>query len=187
MTVKRAYLRGVFISAGYIEDPNKAYHLEFVCQDEASSEMLKELLSDFDIEARSVLRKKYYVVYIKGADAIQDALSVMEAHKALMELVNVKIYKDFRNDTNRRVNCEVANSAKAVSAGERQIADINLIISKVGLDKLPKGLSEVAALRLEHPEISLTELGQYLDPPVGKSGVNHRLRKISEFADSLRQ
>ena len=161
--------------------------MEFVCDDEATGEMLRELLYDFEIEAKMVARKKYYVVYVKDADTIQDVLNVIEAHKALMELVNARIVKDVRNDLNRKVNCDVANSAKAVSAGSRQIEDIILIRDTCGLDSLPEGLKEVARRRLEHPEDSLTELGSLLDPPVGKSGVNHRLRKISEYAQRIRQ
>lgn len=182
---KRAYLRGAFISAGFINDPAKAYHLELVCQDEASAEMIKELLQDFDIEARSVVRRKYYVVYVKGADVVQDVLNVLDAHKALMELVNARIMKDIRNDLNRRNNCDVANMQKSVAAGSRQIDDIILIRDREGLGSLPKSLRELAELRLENPDISLAELGALLDPPVGKSGVNHRLRKISEYAQKV--
>ena len=183
---KRAYLRGAFISAGFINDPNKAYHLEFVCSDEATGEMLKELLYDFDIETKIVARKKYYVVYVKDADTIQDILNVIDAHKALMELVNARIVKDVRNSINRQNNCLVANSEKAVKAGSRQIDDIILIRDTEGLDSLPGNLKEIAELRLEHPEDSLAELGDLLDPPVGKSGINHRLRKISEYAERIR-
>ena len=184
---KRAYLRGTFISAGFIGDPGKSYHLEFVCQNEDGAEMLKELLYDFDIEAKSTKRRKYYVVYVKDADTIQDVLNVLDAHNSLMEFVNARILKDVRNGLNRRNNCDIGNISRAVSAGSKQIDDIMLIDEKVGLDSLPKQLKEIAVLRLDNPESSLTELGEMLDPPVGKSGVNHRLRKIGEFAANLRQ
>ncbi len=183
---KRAYLRGAFISAGFINDPLKAYHLEFVCMDKAMGEMLKELLYDFDIETKMVARKKYYVVYVKDADTIQDILNVIDAHKALMELVNARIVKDVRNSINRQNNCLVANSEKAVKAGSRQLDDIILIRDTEGLEVLPKNLREIAELRLEYPGDSLAELGGLLDPPVGKSGINHRLRKISEYAERIR-
>ncbi len=182
---KRAYLRGAFISAGFVNDPGKAYHLEFVCQDEASAEMIKELLYDFDIEAKSVARRKYFVVYVKDADTIQDVLNVIDAHKALMELVGARIVKDVRNNLNRRNNCDVSNMAKAVTAASKQIDDIILIRDTDGLDSLDEPLREIAELRLEHPESSLAELGTMLDPPVGKSGVNHRLRKIGEYARKI--
>ena len=149
--------------------------------------MLKELLYDFDIEAKSTKRRKYYVVYIKDADTIQDVLNVLDAHNSLMEFVNARILKDVRNDLNRRNNCDIGNISRAVNAGSKQIDDIRLIEEKVGLDALPAQLQEIAKLRLENPESSLTELGELLDPKVGKSGVNHRLRKIGEFAESLRQ
>lgn len=184
---KRAYLRGAFFTAGYINDPNKAYHLEFVCNDEVLGEMLLELLGDFNVAAKMTLRKKYYVVYVKDADTIQDILNVMEAHKALMELVNARIVKDVRNDVNRKNNCDIANSDKAVFAASRQIDDIVFIRDKEGLEVLPESLRIIAELRLENPEDSLAELGSLLTPPVGKSGVNHRLRKISEYAQRLRQ
>lgn len=183
---KRAYLRGAFISAGFINDPNKAYHLEFVCSDEVTAEMLMELMEDFNANTKMVLRKKYYVVYVKDSDTIQDILNVLEAHKAMMELVNTRIVKDFRNDTNRRVNCDVANAAKALSTGLKQIEDITLIQNTIGLNSLPLQLKEIAEVRLNNPDSTLGELGELLDPPVSKSGVNHRLRKISEQAQRIR-
>lgn len=179
---KRAYLRGAFLSAGFINDPEKAYHLEIVCQDEFSAEMLKEILEDFNIDAKSTTRRKYYVVYVKDADTIQDVLNVLEAHRALMDFVNVRITKDVRNDINRRNNFDVSNIQKASKAGSKQIEEIIFIRDTEGLSVLPEGIREIAELRLDNPDSSLTELGQMLDPPVGKSGVNHRLRKISEYA-----
>ena len=148
--------------------------------------MLKELLEDFDITARSTQRRRYYVVYVKDADTIQDVLNVLDAHKALMAFVNARIMKDVRNDLNRRNNCDVSNITRAVNAGSKQIEDIRLIDEKEGLNALPARLRDIAVLRLENPESSLTELGEMLDPPVGKSGVNHRLRKISEYAQKYR-
>ncbi|MCQ2519243.1 MAG: DNA-binding protein WhiA [Lachnospiraceae bacterium] len=182
---KRAYLRGAFLSAGFINDPEKAYHLEFVCQDEFSAEMLKEILEDFNIGAKSTTRRKYNVVYVKDADTIQDVLNVLEAHRALMDFVNVRITKDVRNDINRRNNFDVSNLLRASQTGSKQIEEIILIRDTEGLSALPEGIREIAELRLENPESSLAELGQMLDPPVGKSGVNHRLRKISEYAQKI--
>ena len=127
------------------------------------------------------------MVYIKDADTIQDVLNVLDAHNSLMEFVNARILKDVRNDLNRRNNCDIGNISRAVNAGSKQIDDISLIEEKVGLDALPAQLREIAKLRLDNPESSLTELGEMLDPKVGKSGVNHRLRKIGEFAENLRQ
>ena len=184
---KRAFLRGAFLSVGSISDPAKGYHLEFVCTDEKKAEQIREILRSFDIEGRIVLRKKYHVVYLKEGESIVDLLNVCEAHVALMELENLRILKDMRNSINRRVNCEAANITKTVNAATRQIEDIETIQSHRGLGSLPDNLREMAEVRLEYPDASLKELGEYLDPPVGKSGVNHRLQKLSELAEKIRQ
>lgn len=183
---KRAFLRGAFLAAGSISDPEKFYHFEIVCTTESKAEQLKKLIQSFQIAARIVQRKKYYVVYIKEGDRIVDALNVMEAYVSLMKLENIRILKEMRNSVNRKVNCETANINKTVSAAVRQMEDIQYIKEHAGLDSLPEGLNEVAWLRLEHPDASLKELGSMLNPRVGKSGVNHRLRKISNIANDLR-
>lgn len=183
---KRAFLRGAFLCCGSMSDPRKGYHLEFVCADEEQAKQLQEVIATFDIEARIILRKKYYVVYIKEGAGIVDLLNVMEAHKALMELENLRILKEMRNSINRRVNCETANIGKTVQAASRQVEDILYIRDHYGFSKLPDNLREMAEVRLEYPDAALKELGEYLNPPVGKSGVNHRLRKLSELADRLR-
>ena len=131
-------------------------------------------------------RKKYYVVYIKEGAQIVEILNVMEAHVALMNLENVRILKEMRNSVNRQVNCETANINKTVNAAVKQIEDIQYIQSTIGFDSLSEGLEDVARLRLEQPEATLKELGMMLTPQVGKSGVNHRLRKLSNLADELR-
>ncbi len=183
---KRAFLRGAFLCCGSMSDPQKGYHLEFVCADEAQAKQLQEVIAVFDIEAKIILRKKYYVVYIKEGAGIVDLLNVMEAHKSLMELENLRILKEMRNSINRRVNCETANIGKTVQAASRQVEDILYIRDHYGFSKLPDNLREMAEVRLEYPDAALKELGEYLNPPVGKSGVNHRLRKLSELADKLR-
>ena len=137
------------------------------------------------MDAKIVERKKHYVVYLKEGSQIVDILNVMEAHVALMELENVRILKEMRNSVNRQVNCETANISKTVNAAVKQLEDITFIRDHAGLDSLPDNLREMALLRLEHPEAPLKELGTYLNPPVGKSGVNHRLRKISEIAEEM--
>ena len=139
------------------------------------------------MDAKIVTRKKYYVVYLKEGAQIVHLLNIMEAHVALMNLENVRILKEMRNSVNRKVNCETANISKTVNAAVQQLQDIAYIREKAGLDSLPEHLREIALLRLEYPEAPLKELGTYLDPPVGKSGVNHRLRKISEIAEGLRK
>lgn len=184
---KRAFLRGIFLSSGSISDPEKNYHFEIVCSSQKRAEFLQNIMSSFQIDSKIILRKKYYVLYIKEGSLIVDILNVMEAHTALMKLENVRILKDMRNSVNRRVNCETANINKTVSAAVKQVEDILYIKEKIGLDNLPKGLAEIAQVRLNQPEATLKELGTMLNPPVGKSGVNHRLRKLSDMADELRQ
>lgn len=183
---QRAFLRGAFLSIGSMSDPQKSYHLEFVCTDEEKAKQLQSVIQGFDIEAKIVIRKKYYVVYLKEGAGIVDLLNVMEAHVALMKLENLRILKEMRNSINRRVNCEAANITKTVNASARQIEDIELLRDHYGFSKLPDNLREMAEVRLEYPDATLKELGEYLDPPVGKSGVNHRLRKLSELADRVR-
>lgn len=183
---KRAFLRGSFFSSGSMSDPKKGYHLEFVCVSEKGATQLLDLLAGFDIEAKTVVRKKYYVVYIKEGEAIVNLLNVMEAHISLMDFENLRIVKGVRNQVNRRVNCEAANITKTVNAASKQREDILLVKERIGFDRLPISLREIAILRLEFPELSLKELGEQMDPPIGKSGVNHRLRKIKELADKER-
>ena len=183
---RRAFIRGAFLAAGSISDPEKFYHFEIVCASMEKAEQLKEIIATFSIEAKIVVRKKYYVVYIKEGSQIVEILSVMEAPVALMELENIRILKEMRNSVNRQVNCETANINKTVSAAVKQLEDIEYIRDTVGLDYLPESLAEIAQARLERPDATLKELGEALSPPVGKSGVNHRLRKVSAIAENLR-
>lgn len=183
---KRAYLRGAFISIGSMSNPEKGYHLEFVCNAIAQANQLVDTLLIYNIHAKIVTRKKYQVVYIKESEEIVELLNVIGAHISLMNLENLRILKDMRNSINRRVNCEAANITKTVNAATKQIEDIQYIKEHYGFDNLPENLRQMAELRLEYPDAALKELGQYLTPNVGKSGVNHRLRKLSELAEKLR-
>lgn len=184
---KRAFLRDAFLCIGSISDPNKGYHMEYVCDSPGQARQLKELIESFDIDARIVQRKKYHVLYIKEGAGIVDLLNIMEAPVSLMNLENLRILKEMRNSINRKVNCEVANITKTVNAATKQIEDITYIRDNYGLNKLPDNLREMAEVRLDHPDSTLKELSQFMDPPVGKSGINHRLRKLSLFADKLRE
>jgi DNA-binding protein WhiA len=184
---KRAFIRGAFLVSGSMSNPKKAYHLEFVVSDYEKAEQLKEIIQTFSIDAKTILRKKNYVVYVKEGSQIVDLLNVMEAHVSLMNLENVRILKEMRNSINRQVNCEAANISKTVTASSKQIKDIVYIRDRVGFGDLAEGLEETARLRLQYPEASLKELGTMLLPPIGKSGVNHRLRKLSMYADHLRE
>lgn len=183
---KRAFIRGAFMAAGSISDPNKSYHLEIKCNSNKKSEQLVNLLEKYDIEGKMVARKGHYVVYIKEGEGIVDLLNVMEAHVSLMEMENIRILKGMSNYYNRQVNCETANIKKTVTTSVRQIDDIDFIIEEKGLNYLPVKLQDIAIVRKEHPDASLQELGEMLDPPLGKSGVNHRLRKICQMAEEIR-
>ena len=183
---KRAFIRGAFLANGSISDPNKAYHFEIVCQSEEKAEQLKNIIDHFISEAKTVRRKNHYVTYIKEGSLIVDMLNIMEAHQSLMNLENVRIVKEVRNAINRKVNCEAANLNKTISAAVKQIEDIEYIRYSIGLDKLSENLRQIAVVRLENPEATLTEISSLLPEPIGKSGVNHRLKKISEIATELK-
>lgn len=183
---KRAYLRGAFLCVGSMSDPKKGYHLEFVCEYEEQAKQIQSVIADFELEARIIRRKNHYVVYMKEGAAIVDLLNVMGARLSLMYLENLRVEKEVRNSVNRKVNCEAANITKTVHAASRQIEDILYLQQHYGMENLPESLREMAEIRLEYPESPLQELGRYLNPPVGKSGVNHRLRKLSELADKIR-
>lgn len=184
---RRAFIRGAFLAAGSMSNPAKSYHFEIVCAAEPMAKQVQMLICSFGMDAKIVVRKKSYVVYLKEGSQIVDILNVMEAHVSLMELENVRILKEMRNTVNRKVNCETANINKTVSAAVRQMEDITYLRDTIGFEKLPDGLQEAAQARLSHPDASLKELGEILSPPVGKSGVNHRLRKLGELAEKVKQ
>ena len=184
---KRAYIRGAFLASGSISDPEKGYHFEIVYPDERKAQQLQTIIRSFSVDAKIVQRKKSYVVYVKEGAQIVDMLAVMEANVALMDLENIRILKEMRNSVNRKVNCETANINKTVNAAVKQMEDIKLIQQVMGFEQLSDGLAQIAELRMQYPEATLKELGLMLSPQVGKSGVNHRLRKLSALADELRE
>lgn len=184
---KRAFLRGAYLSVGSMSDPSKGYHLEFDCDDERKAAQLQEVMASFDIESRVIQRKKYFVVYLKEGSAIADLLNVCEATIALMDFENQRILREIGNSINRQVNCEAANIVKTVNAAARQVEDIRFLEKNYGLQNLPENLREMAFLRLEYPDTPLKELGELFPTPIGKSGVNHRLRKLSELAKKIRE
>ena len=184
---KRAYIRGAFLAIGSMNDPQKNYHLEFVYTQPKKAEALKELLHTFGLEAKMVKRKEHFVLYLKEGEQIADILNIMQAHIALLNLENVRVVKDMRNHVNRKVNCETANLNKTVAASVKQLEDIQYIRTKKAWESLPENLLETAQLRLQYPEASLKELGLLMNPPMGKSGINHRLKKISDIAEEMRK
>ncbi len=178
----RSYVRGAFLAAGSVSDPEKSYHLEIVCQDERQAHFLADILAGFDVDAKIIIRKKYHVLYVKDGTKIVETLNVMGAHVALMDFENTRILKEMRNSVNRKVNCETANIGKTVTAAQRQIDDIKQLMASDAYKHLSPALRDMAQLRVTYPEATLKELGELSTPVLGKSGVNHRLRKLSQMA-----
>lgn len=183
----RAFIRGAFLGGGSISDPEKNYHMEFVTNNEDFANSLKDLINSLEFNCKIVARKNNYVVYLKESEQISDLLSIIGGHHALLSLQSTKIVKEVRNNVNRIVNCETANLSKTVNAAVRQVENIKLIQETIGIESLPENLQEIAKIRVECEDMTLKELGEMLNPPIGKSGVNHRLRKIEEVANNLRK
>ncbi|MDO7787918.1 DNA-binding protein WhiA [Desulforamulus aquiferis] len=182
----RAYLRGAFLGGGSVNNPEGTYHLEIITDNLPHAQDIAGLMQRFGLPAKVSPRKNWHVVYLKGSEQIVECLNHMGAHSALLDFENVRIYKDMRNQVNRLVNCETANLNKTVNAAVRQLDNIKYLAETIGLSKLPKSLREAAELRLQYPDVSLKELGELWDPPVGKSGVNHRMRKLERLAEQVR-
>lgn len=185
---QRAYLRGAFLAGGSVNNPEtSSYHLEIFSIYKEHSEALVNLMNTYYLNAKSIERKKGYIAYLKEAEKISDFLSLVGAHVSLMKFEDIRILRDMRNSVNRLVNCETANLNKTIGAAQRQVENIKFIEKTIGLDQLPERLQEIARLRVEHQDVTLKELGEMVSGgPVSKSGVNHRLRKIEEIADNLR-
>lgn len=184
---QKAFLRGAFLAGGSINNPEGNYHLEIITNDVVLANDICRLLNKFDLKAKVSTRKNFHVVYIKEGENIFEFLALIGAHQALFEFENIRILKGMRNQVNRIVNCETANLSKTVDAAIRQLEDIRLIENTIGLKALTENLQEISGLRLQFPDASLKELGEMLNPPVSKSGVNHRLRKIEEIAEKIKE
>lgn len=183
---KRMYIRTAFYISGSINDPSKRYHIEFVDNDYDHANALVDMISDFNITMKVIERQNHFVIYCKESEQIVDLLNVMSAYKSLLEFENLRVVKEVRNNVNRRVNCETANINKVVNSAVRQLEDINIVDSSLGIENLPDNLREVAIARRQYPEASLKELGELMIPCVGKSGVNHRLKKIQQLANKFK-
>ncbi len=181
---KKALIRGAFLGGGTIIDPQKNYNLELVAPDEELAQEMRKLLRDAGFGFSLARRKAKYVLYMKNSESISDFLSYIGAFKAQMELLNIKIEKELRNEFNRAANSEIANLEKTIHAAVEQIKVIEKIDQTMGIEKLPEDLREVARLRLSHKDLSLSELGALLDPPLTKSGVNHRLKKLMQYGEN---
>ncbi|WP_059103399.1 DNA-binding protein WhiA [Shouchella shacheensis] len=185
---KRAYLRGAFLAGGSINHPEtSSYHLEIFSLYEEHNASLCELTNEYGLSAKTLERKKGFITYMKESEKITEFLNIIGAHQALLYFEDVRIMKDMRNSVNRLVNCETANLNKTVGAALRQVENIRFVDRTLGLQHLPPKLREIAELRVKHQDVTLKELGEMMEGgKVSKSGINHRLRKIDELADKLR-
>lgn len=188
---KSAFLRGVFISCGTVNDPNKRYHLEFVLPYKNLIKDLALFISEFDefetgLDPKIIQRNSNYVMYFKGSESIEDILTVMGAVNSSLQVMGVKMYKDMRNNVNRKLNFENANLDKTISAASKQIDAIRKIKNTIGISRLPVELREIAKMRYDNPDMSLRELSESLEVPISRSGVNHRLQKICDIADGIK-
>lgn len=184
--LKKAFIRGSFLGSGSINDPKKKYHIEISLENKEYANILKNILNEFNIIFKELERKSSYSLYSKDGEEISKFLALIGASKAVINFEEIRVIRDIRNNVNRKVNCETANLNKTVNAAVRQIEDIKFIYNSKAEDKLSDSLKEIANLRMENPDISLVELGKLLKEPIGKSGVNHRLKKIQEIANELR-
>ena len=184
---RKELLMAMFLRCGSISDPERFYHLELVCETEDEARSLCQVMESFGIMPKITRRKQHFIVYLKDSEAISSMLSLLSAHQSMMKFENIRILKEMRESIQRQVNCETANISKTVSASVRQTEDIELISRRIGLSRLPENLRELASLRLERPSATLRELSEALSEDIGRSGVNHRLRRLSRIAEELRK
>lgn len=185
--IKKAVVRGSFMASGSLNEPNKKYHLEILFSSKENAEYVFYIIETFGIESKLLKRKEKYSLYIKDSEEISKFLALIGAKKAVLDYEEIRIIREMRSNVNRLVNCETANINKTINVAVSQIADINFIKQKNKFEELPENLKEIANIRLENPESSLVELGNLLKKPIGKSGVNHRLKKLQEIARELRE
>ena len=184
---KKAALRGLFLAAGSVNDPTKSYHLEITCSRSDTAVSIKKLIAGFGLSAKTMERRGRHVVYLKDAEQIGDFLNIIGATSMYLKFQDVRVTKEIKNNANRAFNCDMANSDRAMGAAEKQLDAIRFIDRYKGIETLPDRLYETARMRLEHPELSLTDLAELFDPPLKKSGLNHRFEKIIALAESYRQ
>ncbi len=182
----RLYIREAFIKSGSVNDPNKKYHLQIMFKEKAKAEEMQTLLNNFNIHAKIIIKEKDYMLYLKDGEEISEFLALVGANKSVIKFEEIRVIKEKRNDINRLVNCETANLNKTINASVKQIEDIKKIKKAGKFNELPETLKEIAEVRINNPEMSLIELGKLLDKPIGKSGVNHRLKKLSQIAEELK-
>lgn len=185
--LEKAMLRGAFLGSGSISNPVSTYHLEILCSTEANAQMLVNILNKYQITLKILQKKNSYSIYSKDGNEISKFLAFIQANGAVLKFEEIRVYRDVRNNVNRKVNCETANLNKTVNAAFKQIEDINYLIQTGEFTKLSKSLQEIANIRLQNPEASLVELGKLLQKPIGKSGVNHRLQAIQKLVEEQKK
>lgn len=185
--IARLCIREAFIKSGSMNDPNKKYHLQIMFKTKKKAEEMQTLLLNFNIHAKIIKKENDYMLYLKEGEEISNFLALIGANSSVLKFEEVRVIKETRNDINRLVNCETANLNKTINTAVKQIEDIKLIKRKRRFSDLPDGLKEIAQIRLENPDMPLAELGKLLDKPIGKSGVNHRLKKLSQIAEELKK
>ena len=185
--MQKAIVRGAFMASGSINNPNKKYHLEIGFNTKENAKYIFYIIENFKIDCKVIKRKERYSLYIKDGEEISKLLALIGAGKAVMNYEEIRIVREMRSNVNRIVNCETANINKTINVAVAQIADINYLKEKNKFEELPSNLKEIAEIRVQNPESSLVELGKLLEKPIGKSGVNHRLKKIQEIASELRE
>ena len=183
---RKSFVKGAFLMCGAVSNPDKEYHLEIAAPTEEFAQFVIEMMNYFEIPAKKTCRKAKYVVYLKRAEEISSMLTLLGASNSVLHLENVRIKKDVSTQVIRQMNCDTFNINRTMNAAEAQIEEIRYLDEEIGLDKLPQTLREIAEVRINNPETSLSGLGELLNPPISKSGVNGRLRKLSELARKLR-
>lgn len=181
-----SFLLGAFLTCGSVSNPSKDYHLEFCVSQELLANDLLTILKHFNLNFKISTRRNFKIVYVKGSENIEDILTLMGAENSTLEIMNVKIFKSVQNRLNRRSNCEKANYTKSMTAIKKQFDDIEYIDSTIGIENLPENLIETAYIRLENPDMSLRELCELFETPIGRSGLSRRLQKISNIAEKIK-
>ena len=183
----KAFVRGTFLGSGSISNPKSTYHLEILFETEENAQITLNILKKYQIFGKILKKKNDYSLYIKDGDEIANFLALIQANKSVLKYEDIRVLRDIRNDVNRKVNCETANLTKTIDAAVKQIEDINYLQEIGEFKNLSEALQEIANLRLENPDVSLQELGKMLKNPIGKSGVNHRLKAIQKIAEEKRE
>lgn len=185
--LEKAFIRGAFLGSGTINNPEKKYHLEISLRNLESAKYILEILKKYNIDFKILEKAKGYLIYTKDGEEISKFLALIGANSSVLKFEEIRVYRDIKNNINRKVNCETANLNKIVNSSVKQINDIKYLREKEKFNELPEQLREIAEIREENPDTSLEELGKLLKNPIGKSGVNHRLRKIQQIAEELRK